>query len=1640
MQKNKDIVLLADPSELAQACAYAIDFGTRKIAQLIVFLEQTPVEAITELELKKWFKENKVSDRPLRTQLIEVMNEGHANRKERGLFLIRKRYKVDLIEQYQPLINCSQSSLLGGSARARRRLKTEKELAHPVFINSEKVTYEGLEEHLLQAGLRNRVVIDFLHENLNREGLMIAFDYHANLLRRTSLPDNEERAATYLEVNAGDQSVSVRFVCSYRKKLKGGVLPMGRSPVSAESRITLRIADVTDSLHSEDHRIQVRLIEGAFEVLDPEMKKEIIRHLGEVYSRKLVNGDVINKNDELIRTHILTDYFEIYTVADVIARLIKDGDPLKIFLMAQVNGEIVREVANRYELLSCLCADVSHKEYLGLLACYYSYDVGIVRGISLLLTRIDLLRDDKLNMDEKTKKIAGYLETEDDRLYTVASLLTIETQANTLASPVKNRDARDGVMVPQEGLPVSMIISLLKDPHIRARLKEEWIVGFAMRYAEVARWVIDSAAFSTVCSFTPDQTCLLLRRFPGIWSKIQVVKSTGSNLSRCLAPYHLRALTIYNASETSKEIAINAILRDDNLFKKLVSGEGGDSNELLRFHADNNLILRRKNTNKFEAKVCELVEICDRRTVEYYFDRYISALDEGEFCKRFKLKILNTSIGRHAEVVSGAERRALISAFCQRIREGYIASDHWCDSYTLSSIAGMLQKEPKLASILMLVGVRQFLSKSIDRGCKRAFIECVVSNYSIPELRDAVSLVSVLGMLNPQEMRDFLADHSKRNATVLINLIINDSNAIELLICADIQSNGNEIDFLLDQASIQQLLLLLIALISREKKLNDIVLAHEKIAEEYQEKITLSQAQIKECEDRDVSSRHDLKISSPLKGADKLEYHNRLLVQRQATLAEIKAQIELEKRDLLYVINLKDRIIQSKAHLVRLMRSDHGSVVELACLMNICPNQVAEIVEGEGGHHSDHVTLARAILRPVLSEVKARALGFTPITLNSDDLALLASFSTEEGNDLEAGNLLCTIFIQILKGGEFVEECLRIIFHRIHVLHLLINPMSVQSSNVAAFLQQLLKSQKIQYFHSLINSYLVSSFSNNDLLAGIINTPLLRDLIVRHADLRLVAQYICLFGIRGESPSDWRPFFERLIQDKAVLDLYRPHIEFHYPEASKIFFHFFSRGENALFSERNISDALEYRLFDMADFIFLLLNDYQANISGACRNQLLNNPRLLAEVLIFSTPDILAEMLMGEIRLRFSGLLEMDFSVIESSLRDDSILNEIIRSCSLENLALLLNHDRTLIAQDVVFRKKALFHDESSNSENSFLGLVLRLCSLSQFIELVLNCNIKHPLIKRHLASLEKLFDIDVNVINFSISIDELVSLLCIADQQDFDLETESQSELAVLLNDTDVVCNLILAKTTPPSLVLRSIPIMIRYLRNSHSVISAYMAKSPFFSTLVSANVDEIILFLASHGVKDILLPQKGSHLPHHLRKFLEGLVCRLFLCCTEADMLHLARAGYAKIFLSNVSDYTAYSSMTECLVVPRIITLMGILFHHQPLHAEAMIAENDYLPVLFSSSKNAMSLLKCSLRSDVSGRILALFNGDNPVAMGNNHPNVENALGLGLFFPRRRLVPQVVVIARTESVLVAVGSNGDSDSTPSPNASINK
>jgi hypothetical protein len=1694
MKKNRDFVFIADPDELALARRHSVLYRQHKVAELLAFLESPQFAQGGSALLNGWFESNQLTGEEIQQQLLREIQESKTSIKESCVTLIMRKYRVDLIRQYEPLL-CSilpdqeesqlirqmqrldptkivasdiktlhlflldmlpQSSpvceavsllnlgemlsnealidnvseLIRGYDRDQRKAKTANEALKCTWINGKKIIVKDsnrtkdpltiLEEKLKKAGLANTALIEFILEYLNSSGMLLAYDYYDDMLQKNLNQTNEGSSATYLEINAAEQTVIVKLVRTYRKFSWAVHQDNSREKnlyaVNAQSTIVLGLSmtenrlDLAAGVEFDDNQaVSVELCGGAFEVFDSAIRTAVIQDLARGSVRKIINGEIADKNDQIILDQLLVDYMGIRDHVEIVRKLIVDKDPLKIFLIARANDDVMRELEISYELLMCFCVDQYAREYLESLKFLYPYSEHH-NEVAMLIKFIKQLHDDNTSRMEKYNYVLKLLSppqpsssnklsskvltempgqqplTKQDLMYVVLALHTLRQSNEIISSPFKSAAMPRAVVDAPKNLRASDIITLLKLPTIRNRFDELWVINLAMAFEEIAKWMVESAEILSLRTFTHDHLCDLLKQYPGLWAHLQSPKSNTRDLTLRLQAPHLQRLAINNSNALSKEQATVAVCKDESLVAKLFRSEE-DPNELLRYLGDFSSVFKKTTVKNYEDRISELVEKCDEYSIDYYFYKMFLSLSNEEFSERFQALFCKKQNDRESGRTRKCVKNALIAILCERVKLGRIAPDLWKSDYVLSPLVKELSQEPRLACLLRIDKVRSFLVEA-DRGYAMAFAECVAQNQLNPELRDVDFQISALTILKSADFRAFLLN--PLHATFVINLIIKDHEAIELLIAAGMKSDGHDINLILKHASAQQLVLLLLAITARKNQYINSAVVNKKMSHEWGEKILQCQRLIElHSASANVaegaSDRGVLKPSPPPRkpglSSGKLEELRATLASNEGFVREVNKQIEAHERRIIYIDNIIKKILESTTYLQRLLVSKEFSAIDLACLINLYPDIVARIVAGQLHEKYAEVILEACIsLRPLLSATTTRVLSNAHPSINTAILVaheekLNKSISYENRREIEAvvaindGNLLCETLIRILRSNKSADEILYSVSYHHHILHVLIDPMSVSTDSMCALLEELLAQKKLDFLRAMVNGYLISAFASYDILAGIISTPRMRDIIIQQADLSLLAKLICLIDMRSESRADWLPFYDRFVQEPEVLRVYKSVIDFHYHESGKMFFHVFAEGARQALENVEIEALLQLNDFHIYDFIKLLVLDYQANRYGSYRKILFNNNALLDEVVVAANADELATMLIGEITFRQGGPLE-DQSQVEALLRTGSVCADIFRYASVEAIIRLIQLDSSLISQAISVRKQTAQPVGIAAQEDPLLQQLLRLARVEQFIELALDCQYQYRPFNEYLMEL-KLQDVH-NI--------QLIYLLIIAQQQHFDWENSANSEFGKWLQNGDRLCETILTNDTPPTLVLRAVRALYEYLPATRPAVQKCTTGSLFHTILAAADLNETVEFLVSEQGKSLVFPNEDSDKPSSNIHNISVVIYRLYLLCNETQLRLMSRISYMKVFLKKLPVLAGDFVVVQRLVAPRIIALVDNLYQRAAMHAENVFVKDTYLINLIVSSRTMMCLLTGSTIYQSSERLRQVFIGQSP------------------------------------------------------------
>ena len=106
MKKNTDFVFIADPDELALARRHSVLYHQHKIAELLAFLESPQFTQGGSVLLNGWFESHRLTVKRFNNSSCTEIQECKSSFKDSCIVLIMRKYRVDLIRQYEPLL-CS---------------------------------------------------------------------------------------------------------------------------------------------------------------------------------------------------------------------------------------------------------------------------------------------------------------------------------------------------------------------------------------------------------------------------------------------------------------------------------------------------------------------------------------------------------------------------------------------------------------------------------------------------------------------------------------------------------------------------------------------------------------------------------------------------------------------------------------------------------------------------------------------------------------------------------------------------------------------------------------------------------------------------------------------------------------------------------------------------------------------------------------------------------------------------------------------------------------------------------------------------------------------------------------------------------------------------------------------------------------------------------------------------------------------------------------------------------------------------------------------------------------------------------------------------------------------------------------------
>jgi hypothetical protein len=1633
MKKGKERIFIADPAELARACEFDRLYRAHKIPRLKAYLISLTAEEFTDHNLRNWFVAKGVDDLAITMLLSREVNDptfasdDRARKLERCLQVIDKRYQADLLEQYEHLIQAVNPTTFISPKIEECRARNVEVMKRGLWINGIRCPPAELAVALIKLGLENEETIHFLEVYLSHF-LVKSSEYYEKILLKIDISvDQNIYVTSYLEYDSTTNTLMLHFVQSYRNfyeiekrfdplsgkveesiNYNGDNTANNHSPIIAQSTVSFRV--VQNARQGQ----AVELYAGFFDVFDTKKRAVIIKDLARHCAKKILEGEMLDSNDGLIIDHLIADCLDLTDNDNIIRWLVENKDPLKIFLVARINRAIYQSILQTHDLLTCLCADPFHRQYLVLLKYLYPRDSKFSHEILLMLEPIDTLKVIKHDRETVRATIPSYFS--DLERCTVEYWDTPMCHYDLcLMSDLPNND-----------------IQKAKESVIYLSPEGEYIVRDPNRILQRGSFsgIVD-VNFSNLTGKPEDEEFHRFKnrllaltsearhtRQPLSLNKI-VIRRRGAELD-----YMLIARCGEHAGDYVSEIipakyyalvgGVISSLLDNDKIKPL--------KPILLSLALERGYIRKSNAMHMVAVLHTLAGSGK--------DHFTSLLSDAAVMSQFKESWI---IG----LALVFEEVAVWLIVSQRILTAQVTSQLLCDLLRIHPVLWLKIQESsdenvralpsqlltlEQLKVLLLENkssqARKYVKKALEKDWHLFARLCDLQDSCPNELLIFFSKTSAL-YRNTWEREYSRCEH----------YLLEHANKISIE--AYYRSQFGSLDI---QSFSHKFKNIFIESHAYNGSENSLIFAKKVLM------LILVGRINKRCDFGDVCSNDDEidGVVRLLEVEPRLGCLLKMGAVRKALLASaqkscVRAFVDCFVRNYSHP-DLRDPHLQisvlsllSSAQLrfflqepinsrfmVNLITKELSAVAVLIAAEIPCESDSVDCILREASFQLQLMLLLAITSREI--ELQHKIASYTHLTAeayqqNSRRDSFLDFVKQIESQQAEL-KYIKDIKQKILnsktdfKGLLGSEECLEVDIacimaccpeiqeklleaglHQRYPELLLQQQKSicyarsiiVSSSeiignvgSITTCLEELLSKNNRDEFTTLLNNCLMIAFTNNDVSAWIRSTAKLSDFVVHYADLRLLAKFICLFGKYSDSPALWLPFFNRLVSQPTLFKIYGHLLHFHYPESGKLLFGAYAQAAKRPPKSNFILSLMELDEFNPRDYLKLLLFDYQLDGKQPYRHWLMRNSRWLDPVISIATPEDLAVVLIGEIRIRQQSQ-DVQPTVIESAVLNEPVFSSILRLSGEKSLCELLQLDNTLIEQVVCLCKATIMN----SVEGALRGQVLKLASLDHLIELVTSGLGSPPSIKSCFSAMIGLQ---------TLSPSQLLELLIVA--REIDPYKKIEFEWGALVANVQIVCEYLLDTSNADSFILKAIPVLLDYYPKSASLIRGYLEKN---SSLTIDSLEEIELnvlveFLVSAQGLESVFSTNATKISSRFG----NMICRLFFACDEVLLDRFSVSGYVGILVDNLRKFSDDVKHRQSVIVPKIIAVLIRLFERDPMFVEQKLSGNKQLVRWIKSSQRALCLLLSSPMYECSRTIRQIF--DN-ISEFNNGFATENS-----------------------------------------------
>lgn len=820
------VVYQADLTELKEACLCYPQFVQDKIEELENFFLKLKPDEFTVKTINQWFDAKNMSKCRIHRLLAYVIRTSDTpEEKYRACFsLVKKVYRTDLVRQYRPLILCVIDNPIQILERPQIKNRRVQPVLNGLTINGHRIDFGRVytEEdffEVLGQGLRaSEFDQPELLPLLGPYCLLIvnqANKFSDFFLKKNRVGRVVQSNEIYLESNSKESEIQIhvvrKIVAFYRVQDAEAdqdveIAPESSGmPVLAKSTASFRLslrssASSKGFFEPKMEFINVTCSGAVLEVYDSNARSVIIRDLGKGLIKKIQDNEIFDPNDEIAIRQITKDFENITDFSNLIRKLIADKNTLRLVLVMRMNRLLIREVLKSPVLLVRLCSDPLCKSYLQLLKFWHMGNVSIYASLTALLEYVRIVRSDISQQSwEETVVNLFFRERENNDLLKFSALFSV----------LNDEEKRS-------------LNFLIKAERLLELFRENnWIFLFALYFREFAHWLLTTEAPMRF-GLDAHRIADLMSAHPGIWDELRNKKQSIQELPECLFQAdHLHSLLLQNEDKVSRDAATIAINRSEKLFIRLCSLADTVPDELLKYFSRYHKAFRKNWPLEFSRTERRLLSVCKESTLKRYFESYYLSLRDSEFCQTFCAIVLEN----HYPAVSQATHRlaveVLITVFLHGLRKKRRFETIWDTSLKMFRLSEWLQEEPRLVYIVRTESILSIIREHPNRELLLAFVSCVIDHHSDPRINHIFNTVPLLRLLKKEEVVTVVerALGSNKDRFFILKSLIHNPDAFGLLIMGDCDFESDEFNALISEASGEHLMLLLIALHSRQEEL-----------------------------------------------------------------------------------------------------------------------------------------------------------------------------------------------------------------------------------------------------------------------------------------------------------------------------------------------------------------------------------------------------------------------------------------------------------------------------------------------------------------------------------------------------------------------------------------------------------------------------------------------------------------------------------------------------------------------------------------------------------------------------------------------------------------------------------------------------